>query len=251
CTCGTTVGLTASIGMTTPDRDGLAWAETASTIIRTEALRYPDLPGAEPVSNFCPTFYDWTRITKAHDLGKATKEELIAQTRMTYNQRDIALVQLSRDLKLPSDTEYAQIGDGALLAAVRAPYVAGFGQNDWQDRGGDKTVIDAIFPPDVCTEGPQSAIDGCQPDIEMRLVDANAGKTDSCAGDSGAGVYVPVEGGHIAVVGVVSRGAESGCGAGGIYALVTDKPVRDWIRKVIPSTGFSNRLVRSDLRLAN
>lgn len=123
-----------------------------------------------------------------------------------------------------------------MLTELNAVHIAGFGVNNRQQKGGAKSsfnmavssnrcrAIPTIIGPEFCVEGPEF------------IISDPLGLTDSCKGDSGAGVYVRTDEGELLAIGIVSRAitAEGDCGPGGVYLLTSEPSVLNWIKAVAP-----------------
>ena len=257
----------ASVGQVTPGPHGVGMldpaivggnrpipAETDTAAVTSTLFFFGDGP-SEHRSRFCENFAGWARLdppppeelrVAAHsgaasdaDPGDVASRWYRA-TRETFAERDLVLVRLSRPLSLSAPFDVALLGTPAMLAQDLRFKVAGFGRNDWERFGGHKTVIVRSIVSRLCSGAPRQADVGCQRGLEMILQDPD-GQTDSCYGDSGAGVYRELPDGRLAVVAVTSRGLPNGrCGTGGIYALVADPAVHDWIRRITPDIAIAD-----------
>lgn len=152
---------------------------------------------------------------------------------------DIALLRLD----VPSDRRFepAELVDTGLFLsrAVTAATVVGFGNTlraDVDFNVPEKFHAAIPFTSKLCNgrDGERRYV-GCIPGREMVLYDWFFRSRDTCDGDSGGPAYVQ-DGGVYYLAGITSRGLVAGCGAGGVYTVLTDE-IQDWIRQFAASTG--------------
>jgi hypothetical protein len=151
--------------------------------------------------------------------------------------RDIALIALSEaapaKLACGMSSTASPIAKIAPISAHFDPAVltvraAGFGRTESGSSGAKLYAHIGVFSR-IC--GPESVSYryGCIAGRETLLVDP-AGLRDTCGGDSGGPVYIK-SGNSFLAYAITSRGLPgSGCGAGGIYSLITPGVV-SWMRR--------------------
>ncbi|MBL1438104.1 MAG: trypsin-like serine protease [Rhodobacteraceae bacterium] len=174
-----------------------------------------------------------------------------AQILAHYRRRDLAMIELINDLRFDQNDDVptafrqasitAPIGHPDALLAGQVLAVAGYGINDDQPKGGVKSYAPTRLETLECDQE-----SGCVSGQEFILRDPS-GTVDSCQGDSGAGVYGPSADG-LALYGIVSRGAGTGCGAGGINTLVSTQAVISWITSV---SSMARVIANSEIPVTN
>lgn len=236
----------ASIGKATPTRrDRLAGDAVTVDLSGEVAFFAPARDGGTARENaFCEAHAALASLPEG-DAGRT------ALSRQRYEAGDIALVHLVRAFNTDTFDEDNWPRDPtafrALLAApdgigaTNAVFLSGFGRSDHQPRGGSKTYFPMSVPGLSCPTG--ETAEGAPFCVWGRefIVQDPLSLTDSCGGDSGAGVYVQGADSKLMVVGIVSRAMrdDGACGPGGINVLVAEADVLTWIGKVVPDAVFA------------
>jgi endonuclease G len=155
------------------------------------------------------------------------------------NENDITVLILDA----PALTPPAVFAKPEEIGAASAFDIVGFGYNDPVRPLGlgtkrrvtvDLPAIMARMPDEDLGQLPEML--GFHPNYEFVAGRKMLGK-DSCNGDSGGPIYIPV-GGNFKLAGLTSRatrGASVGCGDGGIY--VQPQRFRDWIDATVAAAG--------------
>ncbi|MEM7238066.1 MAG: trypsin-like serine protease [Pseudomonadota bacterium] len=225
CGAGPTV---ASIGKAIPTRADPLLYETAIQDFKGQPIFFPSRLARPGPSPFCEAYRNWRRYRtvfaerEAFSIGDLALIRLVGPLQYTVRLPDGKLVRLK--------PKTARLGHPKALPELFELLVAGYGRNDWQAQGGDKTFVPLAHSPKACGgEG----FAGCLTGQETVLLDPNRVK-DSCSADSGAGAYArrDANGDFTTVYAIVSRGSHP-CGKGGSYALVARDPVLNWISDVV------------------
>lgn len=205
----------------------------ATAIVRSRGIRFYGETKRGDDSGFCKAYKALRALPETTSAGDVRTAEFAA-----YGKRDIALVPLRADLKLSGANMIAKVVDPQVLDAAGVVQLAGLGASAGLPQGGVKTFFTQKLDHSTCAQIAESS--GCIPGKEIamrgfaqRPGDASASGNDTCGGDSGSGVFVTVIGGAQAVLALTSRGMTARCGLGGIYTLVSDATVIEWMQAVI------------------
>ncbi|MEM7499612.1 MAG: hypothetical protein AAF371_16675 [Pseudomonadota bacterium] len=231
CTCSNKLNFAAIGGEVPLSGARQSGPRDRTRVVAQDAVQLFRPDGAEP-PDFCTPLAEWHAMP-------ADAPDLVARERALYRLRDIALVGLNQPLSLPEAETVAGILHPDLVARVRSVMVAGFGTNSAEAYGGRKTHFSSDLVPGAC-----ETIAVCLPDREIALLIDDG--TDTCRGDSGAGVFVRLADGTLAALALTSRAANRSCGGGGIYALLADAAVIDWLEDSVPGL----RVVRNEIEIA-
>ncbi|WP_415401162.1 trypsin-like serine protease [Tateyamaria sp. SN3-11] len=233
-------GLFASVGVTTPDRRGDIPNYTATVGLTGKACLFGqsgDACGnsyAQSSNSFCNSQANLNALIAQ---GTASAEDRLNH----YAQRDLVLFELQEPLQQTIQISFdgstvvhapsiAEIAHPEWLTSQRLLVVAGYGRNDRQSRGGDKSIAPMTTldfdcrTPGHCVTGQEFV---ASDPFEM---------IDSCYGDSGAGLYGILP--KLQLFGIVSRGTSGACGAGGINTTVAHDQVANWIKANVPDAKF-------------
>lgn len=246
CVCGMRARY-ASVGDSTPDRYGVAPHGVAATVpLAGRSFLFGQTVASARRSDFCPLYAKWRRRGRPGERGSAADREWLAANDALFRMRDLALVKTMAPLSLNSVSLTARLAGEAITDELHAPFIAGFGVNNFEPDGGRKTYIGTALNAALC----DVTLDHpCVANVELTLTANREGlSADTCKGDSGAGVYVRMKSGDLAVVAITSRGVEAGCGPGGIYTLVTDPDVQSWIKAIVDDAAIASGPVEDRFR---
>lgn len=167
---------------------------------------------------FSRTLQD-TAKTRAEEFCRAYEHDPTS----AWSLGDLAILTLKFPLgyddsiaTIPSNTSHS----------IEGFMVSGFGRSSISDIGGRKYFagvnVDSCSRPDLaCLSG------------EPEFIAFGENGVDTCAGDSGGGVFAQTASGEMLLVGVTSRATDHAipheCGRGGTYVSLLFEPTRNWI----------------------
>lgn len=229
CVCDS-LPIHASIGPAVPTRGRPLPFDTATTSVTSDVRFFPETDAKRGLGEFCSRRKEERQAgigslaSKAFEIGDLVLIRLAGDLTFRVRNRLTGSIQI-----LPPMT--ATISHQTFLPLIAKAEVAGFGQSDWQSRGGDKTFVRLVHDKQACG---RSDAPKCLKTMEIVLNDPQ-GKSDSCFGDSGAAAYLPtsdLQGRPIAIA-ILSRGLSPVCGPGGIYVSLASSKVIEWLEAVV------------------
>lgn len=257
CTCRHAPQI-ASIGQVTPNRHGVAFynpvivkdapraqAEIYSSHVTSQRYYFGERPGdEEPPRRFCKNHAKFREMPRpsADELGDAALDlasvnpytlEWLAAREAVFGARDLVLIKLGRALSLRGHTPVAKLADAPLFGLSKQYRIAGFGRNNWEASGGHKTILFGEHVGSACESLRVRVRNGCATGLEM-ILQHKERETDSCNGDSGAGVFRVMNDASLRLTAIVSRAAEGAtCGPGGVNVIVASDQVKQWIAEIV------------------
>jgi trypsin len=153
---------------------------------------------------------------------------------------DVTLLQLDRPSAVPP-VRIAAVGERGIWSPGTSAEIAGFGLTSETAPQPPPTMQRAWVPiqsdADCASAYPSGmGSSGSYDTRTMLCAGYPQGGTDTCQGDSGGPLLATARDGSLRLVGATSFG--DGCakpGKPGVYARVADGPIRDFVKKIVPT----------------